>query len=109
MPPAAPNLPAILPAIAEEPQRLFSLLERFIAAVESHPAPQPPALYLTLAAAREYSGLSLALLRRLVHSGELPSIRDGALKVRRVDLDNFASSSTKRQGLAGVAASGSKR
>ena len=49
----------------------------------------PPPLWLTIAQASEYSGLSQALLRRLIHTGALPSIRDRAVKVRRADLDSI--------------------
>jgi excisionase family DNA binding protein len=50
--------------------------------------------WMTIAEASEYSGLSESFLRRLVRESQLPSVRDRAVKVRRADLDNLASSST---------------
>ncbi|MEO8373348.1 MAG: hypothetical protein ABI806_29455 [Candidatus Solibacter sp.] len=104
----APSVPAILDreyAIAVRPPDAFSLaLERIAGAMEAKAAPQ--ALYLTLPEARVYSGLSLALLRRVVREGKLPSIRDGSTKVRRADLDDFDSASPIRQPLAKSAKAG---
>jgi len=110
MPPADFGIePATLPAPARKhesqiarqpaPNDVLSLvLDRIAGAMEAKM--QPPALYLTLPEARAYSGLSLALLRRHVKQGKLPSILDGATKVRRVDLDNFVNTSPNRQVLA---------
>jgi excisionase family DNA binding protein len=46
-------------------------------------------LWLTIDEAAKYSGLSGAFLRRCVQQGKLPAVRDRAVKVRRVDLDNL--------------------
>lgn len=45
--------------------------------------------YLSLAEASKYMGLSMNFLRRLIKAGKLHAVRDGRLKVRRVDLDNL--------------------
>lgn len=50
--------------------------------------PQPQ--FLTLKEAAEYTGLSVAFLRRLVRAEILPHIRDRRIKVRRSDLDNLS-------------------
>jgi excisionase family DNA binding protein len=68
-----------------------------LAALARPAAPRP---WLTIAEASEYSGLSVALLRRLVRSGQLQAIRDGAVKVRRVDIDNLADNLATVAGLA---------
>lgn len=44
--------------------------------------------WLTLPAAAEHMGMPEALLRRIVRSGGIPSVRFGALYVRRADCDN---------------------
>jgi excisionase family DNA binding protein len=61
-----------------------------LAQITRHPEPaaaSPP--WLTMREAAKYSGLSESLLRRLARSGELFSVRDGARKVRRHDLDKL--------------------
>lgn len=55
---------------------------------------RPMAAFLTIKEASAYSGLSQAFLRRLVRSGTLPAVLDGAIKVRRADLDNLANFDT---------------
>jgi hypothetical protein len=70
-----------------------ALLDRVAGAVEwwmaeTRPAPHI-ALYLTLPQASAYTGLTVAMLRRLIRTGRLASIRDRALKVRRVELDKL--------------------
>lgn len=72
------------PAIALEFQELFA---RGLEA-----ARRGPGLWLNLAEASAYSGLSIALLRRLIRAGVLLAIRDRAVKVRRADLDNLDAS-----------------
>lgn len=63
-------------------------LERFGEFLRRGPAAQP-ALWLTIEAASEYSGLSQALLRRLIADGKLAAIGDAAIKVRRSDLEQL--------------------
>lgn len=53
------------------------------------PPPRPPARWLTLKQARETTGLSLALLKRLIAAGRLRPLRDGAIKVLQADLDSL--------------------
>jgi excisionase family DNA binding protein len=48
-----------------------------------------PRLFLSLPEASEYTGLSRALLRRRIHSGELAAIRDRGWRVRTSDLDKI--------------------
>ena len=62
-------------------------IDRLLASLSR--ASAPPPLWLTIAEASEYSGLSQSLLRRLIANGRLPSIRDRAVKVRRADLDTL--------------------
>lgn len=69
--------PAI-PAIA-----LLTEYRRLLAAG----TPAPVKLWLTVAEALEYSGLTKALLRRLVKDGRLPGIKDRSVKIRRADLE----------------------
>jgi excisionase family DNA binding protein len=45
--------------------------------------------YFTLKQASVYMGLSERFLRRLIAAGKLQSLRDGRIKVRRVDLDSL--------------------
>lgn len=46
-------------------------------------------LFLNLQEASEFTGLSMALLRRKIVSGELPAIKDGGWKVRRDALERL--------------------
>jgi hypothetical protein len=88
VPPSAGHGQEIPPALAA----LMSVFERMLEMAQRPrlDAPQETsALWLNLAQARAYSGLSIALLRRLIDSGRLPAIQDGAIKVRRNDLDNI--------------------
>ena len=48
---------------------------------------QTPALFLTLAQAAAYSGLTQAYLRRKCVDGTLPAIRDPGWRIRRKDLE----------------------
>jgi excisionase family DNA binding protein len=50
--------------------------------------------WLTVPEAAQYTGLSETFLRRAIRAGNLPYLRDRALKMRRADLDNFAVSAT---------------
>ena len=54
-------------------------------------APAKPR-WLTLDQASEYTGLSRPFLVRLIRAGQLPAIRDRAIKVREADLDNIGNS-----------------
>ena len=65
---------------------LLDLVSRAKAVQQMAPVPQ----WITIREASAYSGLSIALLRRLVTTKKLPSLKDGAVKVRRNDLDNLA-------------------
>jgi excisionase family DNA binding protein len=72
---------------------LSMVLDRIAAAVENRlgeARPEPLALYLDLRQASDYTGLSLAFLRRLIADGKLPAVRDRAIKVARRDLDNLS-------------------
>ena len=86
-----------LPALRSEiPPALRAVLDLVgqLAAIAGKPAEQaqPPRLFLTIRQARDYTGLSDRFLRRLIHSGELPALKDGCCwKLRRLDLDNLAS------------------
>jgi len=52
--------------------------------------PRPwPKLYLTLAEASEFSGLSAEYLQRLVQQERLTAVDDGGLKIRRADLESL--------------------
>jgi excisionase family DNA binding protein len=67
-------------------RRAVNLLELLQAALRP---PEPPK-FLTLQQAAEYTGLSVAFLRRLIERQKLSALRDGATdKVRRADLDNL--------------------
>jgi hypothetical protein len=50
---------------------------------------QAPPLWLPIEAASEYSGLSQALIHRLIAAGKLAAIGDAAIKVRRTDLETL--------------------
>jgi len=78
-------------------RELLAVLERMAAAIAQRPAPlalAPPEAskgpWLTLRQASAHTGLSVALLRRLVRQGDLPAIRDRALKVSQGDLSNVS-------------------
>ena len=68
-----------LPGIPEALERMAELIRRA-------PRASPP-LWMTLAEASEYSGLTQALLERLIEAGKLHAIRDRATKVKRAELD----------------------
>lgn len=94
VPVARPSSPDLLPALLD---RVGSAVESWLA--ETRP-PVPPALYLTLPQASAYTGLTVALLRRLVKAGKLAAIRDRAVKVRRADLENLVIDGMATTGLA---------
>lgn len=64
-----------------------------LATIAQRPRLDPPVPaatpWMTIDQAAAYTGLSVTFLRRLVRSGELPSVRDRSTKVRRTDLDNL--------------------
>lgn len=73
----------------------FALLVSAMQTLADRVGPRRPlAAFLTIKEASAYSGLSQAFLRRLARARVLPSVRDGALKVRRIDLDNLANPDT---------------
>jgi|HubBroStandDraft_4_1064222.scaffolds.fasta_scaffold278705_2 excisionase family DNA binding protein len=45
--------------------------------------------FLTVEEASKVSGLTQAYLRRKIHASELPAIKDGGWKIRRIDLDKI--------------------
>ncbi len=69
----------------------FAALAAHMAEFSQHYA-RERTLFLTLDAAATYSGLSKRLLRRSVKAGQLPAIRDRALKVHREQLERFGKS-----------------
>jgi hypothetical protein len=78
-------------------QQLLAILERMAASLAQRPEPRALAApeadrgpWTTLKAASAQSGLSARLLRRLVAAGELPAIRDRAIKVRLGDVSNLS-------------------
>jgi hypothetical protein len=81
-----PPRPEPTQAIATRPG-IPEVLERFGEIMQR--GKQTPPLWLTIEAASEYSGLSQALIHRLVISGQLAAIGDAAIKVRRTDLDQL--------------------
>ena len=79
------------PTAATETQRsddMGWLIEAADALTKAYPRPLPK-LYLTLAEATEYSGLSYQYLLRLVREGTLSAVDDGGLKIRRADLESL--------------------
>lgn len=83
------------PQLSSPAETGFALLVSAMQTLADRVGPRRPlAAFLTIKEASAYSGLSQAFLRRLVRAGGLPSVRDGALKVRRVDLDNLANTDT---------------
>jgi hypothetical protein len=76
--------------MTEQPNRLAPLeqLAVLLHTRLSEP-PRPPARWLTLKQARETSGLSIVLLRRLIEAGRLRVLRDGAWKILQADLDGL--------------------
>lgn len=87
----APPLPATRPTANAGVELLVSAMQTLADRVGPR---RPMAAFLTIKEASAYSGLSQAFLRRLVRSGTLPAVLDGAIKVRRADLDNLANFDT---------------
>lgn len=79
----APRPPETLPVLNALEQLASLLHSRMLS------PPRPPARWLTLKQARETTGLSIALLKRLIAAGHLRVLRDGALKVLQADLDGL--------------------
>jgi len=77
----APRPPETLPVLNALEQLAALLHSRMLS------PPRPPARWLTLKQARETTGLSIALLKRLIAAGHLRVLRDGAVKVLQADLD----------------------
>lgn len=83
-----PRVPQALPRDAIAALAAFGLMnlvDRARQVQSLRPVPE----WIRLSEASQESGLSVALLRRLITKGKLPAIRDGAIKVRRSDLANL--------------------
>jgi SM-20-related protein len=79
------------PAVNEVPQQqedMSWLVEAANALSAAYPRPSPK-LYLTIAEASEFSGLSREYLQKLVKQKKLKAVDDGGLKVRRTDLESL--------------------
>jgi Rps23 Pro-64 3,4-dihydroxylase Tpa1-like proline 4-hydroxylase len=72
----------------EDPQDMGWLIDAVKALDVSRPYAIPK-LYLTLAEASEFSGLSVEYLEQLVSEHKLTTIDDGVCKIRRVDLERM--------------------
>jgi excisionase family DNA binding protein len=81
---------------------VMSVLQQFAAILRPSATPGPTA-WLTLDEAAAYSGLSRTFLARMVQDGELPSVRDRSIKVRRADLDDFVPDNLAASGQSGRA------
>lgn len=68
-----------------QPATALAELLRALFGASAHEQPQ----FMTLVQAREYTGLSVTFLRRLIRAGQLDAIKDRCYKVRRDDLDNL--------------------
>jgi len=79
------QIPAGLMAPGSPLEQLVKLLANRL----QEPPPRPPARWLDLRAANARTGLSVALLRRLIAAGRLKAIRDRSIKVLQADLDNL--------------------
>jgi len=64
------------------------LVEAANALSAAYPRPLPK-LYLTLAEASQFSGLSTEYLKRLVKEKLLTAVDDGGLKIRRADIESL--------------------
>lgn len=64
------------------------LVEAAQALSVAYPGPLPK-LYLTLAEASQFSGLSREYLQKLVKEKRLTAVNDGGLKIRRADLESL--------------------
>ena len=76
--------------VAPQPQQedMSWLVEAANALSVAYPGPWPK-LYLTLAEASEFSGLSREYLQKLIQQQKLTAVDDGGLKVRRLDLERL--------------------
>lgn len=76
--------------VAPQPQQedMSWLVEAANALSVAYPGPWPK-LYLTLAEASEFSGLSREYLQKLIQQQKLKAVDDGGLKVRRLDLERL--------------------
>jgi len=73
-----------------EPPDMQWLIDAARALTVAQPRPHAmPKLYLTLAEASEFSGLSLKYLERLVQEQRVTAVDDGGWKIRRVDLESL--------------------
>ena len=75
--------------------RFFDLWEKALLAAEV-PVPQARP-FMTIEEASAYSGLSQALLRRMCKDGTIGSIKDRGVKIRKSELDEFATFPTAAQ------------
>jgi hypothetical protein len=83
-----PSIPSLSPALPEVPQDLVRpLIVELLGMVAG--ASKPPTLWTDLDTAAEETGLSRAFLRRMIVSQSLTAVKDGPLKVRRVDLQEM--------------------
>jgi Rps23 Pro-64 3,4-dihydroxylase Tpa1-like proline 4-hydroxylase len=71
-----------------QPEDMSWLVEAANALSDAYPGPWPK-LYLTLAEASEFSGLSREYLQKLIQQKKLTAIDDGGVKVRRLDLERL--------------------
>ena len=74
--------------VAQQQEDMSWLVEAANALSVAYPRPRPK-LYLTLAEASEFSGLSREYLQKLVKQKKLKAVDDGGLKVRRTDLERL--------------------
>jgi Rps23 Pro-64 3,4-dihydroxylase Tpa1-like proline 4-hydroxylase len=72
----------------QQEEDMSGLVEAANALSVAYPRPWPK-LYLTLAEAAEFSGLSREYLQKLIRQEKLAAIDDGGLKIRRLDLENL--------------------
>jgi hypothetical protein len=83
-----PSIPSLAPALPEVPQDLVRpLIVELLGMVAG--ASKPPTLWTDLDTAAEETGLSRAFLRKMIVSQSLTAVKDGPLKVRRVDLQEM--------------------
>lgn len=109
--PAVEIMRAIAPSVGGEINVAANLTARPAPAVDQivplvvgllESIPRPPRAWMTIVEASAYSGLSKAALRRLVKDGALPGLRDGAMKVRKVDLDELCVGNFSRASVAAL-------
>jgi hypothetical protein len=96
---------AIAPRVGNDIAPPGSIIEQLAAALHKRlqePPPRPPARWLDLRAASARTGLSVALLRRLIASGRLKVVRDRSLKVLQSDIDNLDNSDMELVKIGGI-------